>query len=66
MAEQGRGKSPGDMLPLLMAAASQSKSSGKSFSTDEIDNIMEVLKMGKSSEEIDKMERIRTMMRLMK
>jgi len=66
MADQGKGKGPSEMLPLLMAAASQSKSNGMAFSTDEIDSIIEVLKMGKPTEEIEKMERIRNMMKLLK
>ena len=36
------------------------------FSPDETDTIIEVLKMGKSPEEIAKMEKIRTMMKLLK
>lgn len=66
MASQANGKSPNDMLPMLMAAASQSKSSGMSFSSNEIDTIIEVLKVGRFSAEIAKMEQILSMMKLMK
>lgn len=66
MSEQGAGKSQNDLLPFLMAAASQSKSQGMTFSPDETDAIIEVLKMGKSPEEIARIEKIRTMMKLMK
>ena len=66
MSEQGAGKSQNDLLAFLMAAASQSKSQGMTFSPDETDAIIEVLKMGKSPEEIARIEKIRTMMKLMK
>jgi len=64
--DQSKGKSPTDLLPLLMAANSQSKSKGMSFSENEVDSIIEVLKMGKSPEEIAKVEQVRTMMKLLK
>lgn len=66
MSEQTAGKSQNEMLPFLMAAASQSKSKGMSFSPDETDAIIEVLKMGKSPEEVAKIDRLRMMMRLVK
>lgn len=66
MAEQSNGKNQNELLPFLLAAASQSKSKGMTFSPDETDAIIEVMKMGKSKEEIEKIERIRTMMKLMK
>ena len=66
LTNQGAGKSQNDLLPFLMAAASQSKKDGISFSPEEIDTIIEVMKLGKSQEEIQKIERIRIMMSLMK
>lgn len=66
MSEQTAGKSQNEMLPFLLAAASQSKSKGMSFSPDETDAIIEVLKMGKSPEDVAKIDRLRMMMRLVK
>lgn len=64
--EQTAGKNQNELLPFLMAAASQSRSNGMTFSADETDAIIEVLKMGKSQEEITKIEKIRMMMKFMK
>lgn len=66
MADQSKDKSQNELLPFLLAAASQSKSKGMTFSQEEVDAIIEVLKMGKSKEEIEKMERIRSMMKLLR
>ena len=66
MSEQTAGKSQNDLLPFLMSAASQSRSNGMTFSPDETDTIIEVLKMGKSPEEIARIEKIRMMMKLLK
>ncbi|MBS5214941.1 MAG: hypothetical protein KHY79_03805 [Clostridiales bacterium] len=66
LTNQGAGKSQNDLLPFLMAAISQSKKDGLSFSADEVDTIIEVMKMGKSPEEIQKIDRIRMMMNMMK
>ena len=66
MSEQTADKKQNELLPFLMAAASQSRSNGMTFSPDETDTIIEVLKMGKAPEEIAKMEKSRTMMKLLK
>ena len=66
LAEQGIGKSPSDMLPFLMNAASQGKNSGLNFSSNEISAILEVMKMGKSPQEVAKMDRIVNLMRMMR
>ena len=63
LAEQGNGKSPSDMLPFLMSAAAQGKNSGLNFSPDEISAVLEVLKAGKSPEEIARMDQIIQMMK---
>ena len=52
------------LLPFIMAAASQSKEKGMSFSPQETDAIIEVLKMGKSPEEIQRIEKMRSMVQL--
>ena len=66
MTEQTAGKKQNELLPFLMAAASQTKSKGMSFSSEETDAIIEVMKMGKSPEEVANIEKIRMMMKLMK
>lgn len=66
MSEQSKGKSQKELLPFLMAAASKSKSGGLRFTPEESDAIIEVLKQGKSPEEIVRIEKIRSMMKFMK
>ena len=66
LAEQGNGKSPSDMLPSLIRAAAQGKNSGLNFSPDEFSAVLEVLKAGKSPEETAKIDRIASLMRLIR
>lgn len=63
-AQQGAGKSPQELLPLLMAAASQSRAKGTRFSREEMDAIIQVLKAGKSPEETARMDKIIQMMKM--
>ena len=63
-AQQGSGKSPQELLPLLMAAASQSRAKGTRFSREEMDAIIQVLKAGKSPEETARMDKIIQMMKV--
>ena len=63
-AQQGSGKSPQELLPLLMAAASQSRAKGTRFSREEMDAIIQVLKAGKSQEETARMDKIIQMMKM--
>ncbi len=63
-AQQGSGKSPQELLPLLMAAASQSRAKGTRFSKEEMDAIIQVLKAGKSPEETARMDKIIQMMKM--
>ncbi|MDY3918635.1 MAG: hypothetical protein SOZ59_06485 [Candidatus Limivivens sp.] len=65
MADQSQGKSQKELLPFLLAAANKSRSQGVRFTPEETDAIIEVLKMGKSPEEIQKIDRIRTLMKMM-
>lgn len=65
MTEKSSGKNQNELLPFLMAAATQSKEKGVTFSPEETDAIIEVMKAGKPPEEIAKIERIRSMMKLM-
>ncbi|MGI6017256.1 MAG: hypothetical protein ACOX8M_00380 [Marvinbryantia sp.] len=65
-AAQGKGKSQNDLLPFLMTAVKQSQSNGTSFSSQEADLIINVMKQGKSPEEIAKIDRMLTMLRQMR
>lgn len=64
LADQGLGKSPSELLPFIMGAASQGKNAGLTFSSDEISTIIEVLKMGKSPAEVAKLDRIVNLMKM--
>lgn len=66
LTNQSAGKKQTDLLPFLMAAISQSKKDGVSFSADEVNTIIEVMKIGKSPEEIKKIDQIQMMMNMMK
>ena len=66
MANQGKGKSQNELLPFLMAAASQSKANGNTFSGDETNLILNVLKQGKSPEEVNKINQLVSLMQQMR
>lgn len=66
MADQGSQKNQNDLMSFLMSAASQGKSQGIKFSTDEISAILEVMKMGKSPQEAARMDKIVNLMRMMR
>ena len=66
MASQGAGKSPSDLLPFLMNAASRGKSAGLKFNPGEIDTIIEVLKIGKSPQEQAKLDQVVNLMKMMR
>ncbi len=63
LAAQAQGKNQNELLPFLMAAASQSNTGGLSFNPEEIDAIINVMKIGKSPQEIQQIDRICTLMR---
>lgn len=65
LAGQGVGKTPNELLPFLMSAVSKGKSKGMQFTSQEMERIIQVLKVGKSPEEVQRMERIIQMMKLM-
>lgn len=66
LATQGSGKNQNELLPFLMAAASNSKKNGMQFTPQEMNLIIEVLKSGKSPEETARMDQMLNMMRMMK
>lgn len=66
LAEQGTGKNVSAMLPFLMSAASRGRNQGLSFSPDEVSAIMEVLKSGKSPREAARLDKIVSLMRMIR
>lgn len=66
LAEQGNGKSPSDMLPFLLDAAARGKNKGLNFSSQEISTIIEVLKMGKTPQEAARLDRIVSLMKMIR
>ena len=82
LAEKGSGKSasdmlpflhtpwkprfPSDMLPFLMSAAASVKKNGLNFSQNEISAVLEVMKTGKSPQEIAKIDKIVNLMRMIR
>ncbi len=66
MSDQAKGKSQADLLPFLMSAMSQPGSSKMNFSQDEMDTIINVMKIGKSPQEIRKMDRMCAILKQMR
>lgn len=64
MSGQGAEKSQNELMPFLLSAASRSREQGMTFTPQETDLIIEVMKQGKSKEEIARIDKIRMMMRL--
>ena len=62
LSEQGKTKNQKELLPFLLAAANNSKHNGLTFSSSETDAIIEVMKIGKSPQEIQKIEKLRQLM----
>lgn len=58
MTEQAKGKSQSELLPFLMAA---SGNGSMKFSPEEMDAIIGVLKVGKSPQEVRKIDQMCTM-----
>jgi hypothetical protein len=54
------------LLPFLMAAASKNKSDGMQFTKNEMETVIEVMKMGKSPAETAKMDKMIQMMKLIR
>ena len=64
-ASQGANKSQNDILPLLMTAAASSKKKGLQFTQNEIDMIINVMKTGKSKQDIAKIDKMASLMKMM-
>ncbi len=67
IANQGSQKGMNELMPFLMSAVSQNKSQpgGLDFSRQEMDTIIEVLKMGKSPEEVSRINRMMQIVKMM-
>ena len=52
MSGQGASKSQNELMPFLMAVATRSRQNGMTFTPEETNLIIEVMKQGKSKEEI--------------
>lgn len=68
LASQGQEqtKSQSDLMPFLMMAANSSKEKGMQFSGQEMDLIVEALKMGKSPQEVAQMDKMLMLLKMMK
>ena len=66
LAMLGAGKSPSQMLPYIMSAAARAKQAGMNFSDNEIDTIIQILKIGKSPEETRKLDQVIQLMKMIK
>lgn len=65
-AEQGSTRNASDLLPFIMGAAAQGKKGGLKFNSDEISTIIEVLKMGKSPEEAQRLDKVVSLMKMIR
>lgn len=63
---QQQTKNQSDLMPFLMMAANSSKEKGMQFSGQEMDMIIEVLKMGKSPQEVAQMDKMLMLLKMMK
>ena len=66
LASQGSSKGANEMLPFLMSAAAQGKKGVLKFNADEIYAIIEVLKIGKSPAEAQKLDKVVNLMKMMR
>lgn len=63
---QGNGKSQNEIVSLLMAAANSSRSHGLQFTPEEMEQIIQVLKAGKSPQEIARMDKMLSLMKMVR
>lgn len=63
LAEQAQGKSHNELLPFLMAAMSQSQSNQMSFNSAETEAIINVMKIGKTPQQIQQIDRMIAMVK---
>lgn len=63
---QQQTKSQSDLMPFLMMAANSSREKGMQFSGQEMDMIINVLKMGKSPEEVAQMDKMLMLLKMLR
>ncbi|MGI6010908.1 MAG: hypothetical protein ACOX8H_05340 [Ruminococcus sp.] len=66
LVSQGAQKGKQDLMPFLMMAMRQSKQKGMSFTPEEMNMIIEVMKSGKSPEETAQMDKMLNLLKMMK
>lgn len=66
MADQGSNKSAQEMMPFLMSAFARGQNSGLHFSDEEVRTLLEVLTAGKSPAETAKLNRLISLMRMIR
>ncbi len=66
LADQGGQKNPSELVPFLMAAASQGRKQGAAFNSAEMELIIEVLKQNQSPQEAAKMDKIISLMKMIR
>lgn len=66
LASQGQSKGQNDLMPFLLMAANRSKESGMQFSGKEMEMVLEVMKMGKSQEELAQINKLIGIMQMMR
>ena len=63
---RGDRKNPSELVPFLMAAASQGRKQGAAFNSAEMELIIEVLKQNQSPQEAAKMDKIISLMKMIR
>lgn len=66
LASQGSQKKQSDVMPFLMSILSGQTGSNLQFSSSETEQIIEVIKLGKSPEEIAKINKMIHLLRMLK
>ena len=66
LAEQAKGKKQNELLSFLMSASAQTQERQMGFQPSEIDAVINVMKEGKSPEEIARIDRLIGLMRQMR
>lgn len=66
LVQQGSKKNQNEMMAFLMSAAANSKKNGLQFSPGEMDLIAQVLKKGKSPQETARLDRMLSMMKMLR
>ena len=66
LASQGAGKGSQELMPFLMMAMKQTRQKGMSFTPEEMNLIIDVMKSGKSPEETAQIDKILNLLKMMK